>query len=251
MTLDRYTRWQAAPFHLLVSALIAGLVVSTMLLLWYPRPYFIAAGGATLLLLLVGVDVFIGPLLTLIAFDPKKKHLKIDLAVIAALQLAALAYGGWIMFNARPVYLAFAGDRFELVAANEISPTDLDKAAIEYRSLPLTGPQIVGTRLPADLGERRDLGFVASLGGSIGLFPQHYVAYSAVAREVVAKSQTFAALRQKNPDRVADINAYLAASYKPEGALRYLPLQARRDDMSIVVDAGSGEVQGVIAIDPW
>ena len=38
---------------------------------------------------------------------------------------------------------------------------------------------------------------------------------------------------------------------KPENALRYLPLQARRDDMSVVVDAASGEVHGVMAVDPW
>jgi hypothetical protein len=72
-----------------------------------------------------------------------------------------------------------------------------------------------------------------------------------VSRDVVAKSQSLAALRQKNPDRGADIDAYLAASHKPEGALRYLPLQARRDDMSVVVDARSGEVQGVMGVDPW
>ena len=252
MTFDRYTRWQAAPFHLLISAVIAALLFTAMLLLWYPRPYFRAAGGATLLLLLVGVDVFIGPLLTLVVFDPKKKkHLKIDLAVIAALQLTALAYGGWIMFSARPVYVAFAGDRFELVAANEIAQADLDKAGIEYRRLPLTGPQVVGTRLPADAQEREALGLASMLGGSIGLFPQHYIPYATVSRDAVAKALTLATLRQKNPDRVADIDAYVAASSKPERALRYLPLQARRDDMSVVVDAASGEVQGIMAVDPW
>src|SRR4051812_10341267 len=115
MTLSRYTRWQAAPVHLLMSAVIAALVFSTMLLLWYPQPYFTAAGGLTLLLLLVGVDVFIGPMLTVVVFDPQKKRLKLDLIIIVVLQLAALVYGAWVMFSARPVYVAFAGDRFELV----------------------------------------------------------------------------------------------------------------------------------------
>src|SRR3954447_14440724 len=150
MTLTRYTRWQAAPIHLLASAIIAAIVFSTMRLLWYPAPYFSAAGGAILLLLLVAVDVFIGPLLTLIVFDPRKKNLKLDLSIIVALQVAALMYGGYVMFSARPVFVAFAGDRFELVAANEISRSDLDKAALEQRSLPLAGPKLVGTRLPAD-----------------------------------------------------------------------------------------------------
>src|SRR5215218_9788376 len=114
MTLSGYTRWQAAPVHLVISAIIAVLVFATMLLLWYPRPYFTVAGGFTLMLLLIGVDVVIGPLLTLVVFDPRKKSLKFDLAVIVVLQLAALIYGVWIMFSARPVFVAFAGDRFEV-----------------------------------------------------------------------------------------------------------------------------------------
>src|SRR5262249_31768987 len=93
MNFARFTRWQAAPIHLLISAAIATAVVSSMLLLWYPRPFFAAAGGATLLVLLIGVDVVLGPLLTLVVYDPRKKTLALDLAIIAALQLAALAYG--------------------------------------------------------------------------------------------------------------------------------------------------------------
>jgi len=73
MTLDRFTRWQAAQIHLGISAMIAALVVWIMLYLWYPEPYFRVSGGQTLLLLLIGVDVVIGPLLTLIVFDPRKR----------------------------------------------------------------------------------------------------------------------------------------------------------------------------------
>jgi len=58
--LARFTRPQAALFHLGLSALIAAAIVAVMLLAWYPSPYFAAAGGATLLLLLIGVDVVLG-----------------------------------------------------------------------------------------------------------------------------------------------------------------------------------------------
>ena len=121
MNLAGFTRWQAAAIHLGISAAIALAVVGAMRIAWYPAPYFDAAGGAMLLLLLVGVDVVVGPLLTLVVYSPQKKHLHADLAVIAALQLAALAYGVSVMYGARPVYVAFAGDRFELVAANAIA----------------------------------------------------------------------------------------------------------------------------------
>lgn len=251
MTLERYSRWQAAPIHLGISAVIAAAVFSTMLLLWYPRPFFQAAGGQTLLLLLIGVDVVVGPLLTLLVFDPRKKHLLFDLAVIAVLQLAALAYGAWIMFNARPAYVAFAGDRFELVEANAIDPADLAKAAPAWRSLPLTGPQIVGTRLPSDEGEMDTLRRAAVFGGSIGLFPQHYVPYLSQARTVLTRAEPLATLRRKHPEAGAEIDRVVGASGKPETALRYLPLQARHGDMAVVVAAPDGAVQGVAAIDPW
>lgn len=251
MTLERYTRWQAAPIHLGISALIAALVIFAMLLFWYPQPYFAASGGQVLLLLLIGVDVVIGPLLTLIVFDPRKKHLKLDLAVIAALQLAALAYGTSVMFGARPVYVAFAGDRFELVEAGAIEAEQLAAAKPEFRRLSITGPKVVGTRLPLDPDAQFRLGMAATMGVNMGVFPQYYVPYAAVSHAAIERSKPLAQLREWHPDRARAIDAWVAANDKPEASLRFLPLQARHGDMSVVIDAVTGDVQGVLAIDPW
>src|SRR5436190_21384151 len=92
VTLTSINRWKASAIHLAISAAIGISVVVLMLALWYPQHYFAAMGGGTLIMLLIGVDVVIGPLITLIVFDPKKKNLRFDLAVIALLQLAALVY---------------------------------------------------------------------------------------------------------------------------------------------------------------
>jgi len=251
MKLERYTRWQAASLHLGISAVIAAVVFSTMLLLWYPRPYFHAAGGQTLLLLLIGVDVVVGPLLTLVVYDPRKRHLAFDLAVIAALQIGSLVYGASIMFNARPAFVAFAGDRFELVEANAIDPKDLAKAVPEFQSLPLTGPRVVGTRLPAGASDLDTLRSAAMFGGSIGVFPQHYVAYATQARTALARSEPLATLRKKHPEGAADIDVVVNASGRPEAQLRFLPLQARHGDMTVIVDSKDGAVVGVAAVDPW
>ena len=97
IALASLNRWTAAAIHLGISALIAITVVAVMLALWYPQPYFDAMGGTGLLKILVGVDVAIGPLLTLIIFDRRKKSLRFDLSVIAFLQIAALVYGVYIM----------------------------------------------------------------------------------------------------------------------------------------------------------
>jgi hypothetical protein len=78
------TRWKAAGTHLAISLALAALVGALLYLLWFPPPYFIAAGASTLILLLMGVDIGIGPLLTLLVFNPAKPRrlLRLDLSII-------------------------------------------------------------------------------------------------------------------------------------------------------------------------
>ena len=89
MTLHSFNRWSAFAAHFVLSALIAATVVALVMWIWYPAPYFTAMGGDTLLRLLIGVDVALGPFITLIIFDTGKARLKMDLAIIAVLQVAA------------------------------------------------------------------------------------------------------------------------------------------------------------------
>ena len=116
------SRWKAAAIHLSISAAIGLVVGALLLLVWYPPPYFHAAGADQLVLLLVGVDLVLGPLLTLILFRSGKKGLKFDLAMIAVLQTTALVYGLSVVLQSRPVFLVSAVDRFVLVSASEIDP---------------------------------------------------------------------------------------------------------------------------------
>lgn len=106
-------------------------------------PFFEALGGRRLIALIVGVHVVLGPLITLIVFDARKKIklLKFDLAAIVILQLAALAYGVHIAFQARPAYLLFVKDRFEIVTANQLEPEQLAKVTRpEFKTAPFSGP---------------------------------------------------------------------------------------------------------------
>ena len=164
MNITSLNRWQAAAIHLALSALIAATAFGLIVALWYPGAYFDAMGGKDLLIVLVSVDVCIGPLLTLVVFNPAKKELPRDLTIIATLQFVALVYGAWVTFEARPVYTVFAKDHFDVVAANELDGADLAQAAPEYRSLSLTGPRIVGVRMPTDVNERNNVVFAVTDG---------------------------------------------------------------------------------------
>ena len=63
LRLANFSRWQAGGGHLLISVAIGAAVLAAMILVWYPPPFFEATGGLGLVLLMIGVDVTLGPLL--------------------------------------------------------------------------------------------------------------------------------------------------------------------------------------------
>ena len=162
--------------------------------MWYPPPYFTAMGGETLLRLLDRRRRGARPAHHADHLRSGKKRLKFDLAIIAALQVAALAYGSYVMFEARPVYNVFVEDRFETVAANSIDRGSLDKAAAEFRTLPLTGPRSSRAQ-PADRAEARDITMSAVTGGRTSpTCPQFYVPYAQSGRDAAKAATPLASL---------------------------------------------------------
>lgn len=242
MKWEKVTRWKASGLHLLISVAIAAGALALMLLVWYPHPLFKAAGGDDLLLILVGVDVIIGPLITLIIFKPGKPGLKFDLAAIGVLQLAALLYGVSIVFLARPAYLVFVKDRFEVVTAVELQPENLAQATLEqFRSVPVTGPVWVYGEFPQDPQERKRLVELALAGLDLQHFPRYYRPYDAHRADILARAQSVERTRATEPRAGAVIDAWLAASGTPEASVRYVDLRAPRYWVGVLVDAKTAE----------
>lgn len=248
------TRWKAAGLHLLICVLVAASVILLMLAIWYPRPLFEAMGAERLVMILIGVDVVIGPLITLIVFTPgKARHLlKFDLTVIACLQLAALAFGVYVVFEARPVYVVFAKDRFEVTSANEIQPAERAKVTRpEFAALPLGGPVIIGVEMPADPDEQVRITLSGLAGADLKTYPQYYVPYAEQAKLAAAKARPIALLRANHPESRKEITAAVEATGRKEDEVGYLPLRARRMDMVVLVDAKDGKVLAFLPVDPW
>lgn len=238
MTWQKVTRWQASGVHLLISGAIAAGALALMLLVWYPHPLFKAAGGDDLLFLLVGVDVVIGPLITLVIFKPGKKGLKFDLFAIGTLQLAALAYGVSIVYLARPAYIVFVKDRFEVVTAVELQPQNLAEAKVaQFRSIPVDGPAWVYGEFPEDARERAELVKLALTGLDLQHFPRFYRPLEAHAGDILARAQTVERTRRTEPKAAAVVDAWLKESGTPADAVRYVDLRAPRYWVAVLVDA--------------
>lgn len=130
------TRWSASAIHLAISLIIGGGFALLTLLFWYPGPLFQVSGAVGLLMILVPVDIVLGPLLTLLVFKPGKPSLRFDLTVIALLQCSALLYGAWTIAEVRPSYIVLFGKQLTVVRS-------LDLAENRPWQTPLGGPQWV------------------------------------------------------------------------------------------------------------
>ena len=222
-----------------------------MLWIWYPRPFFEALGGVRLIALIVGVDVVLGPLITLIVFDVGKKSLKFDLATIVVLQLAALVYGVHIAFQARPVYMLFVKDRFEIVTANQLEPEELAKARRpEFKTVPFSGPWTAAADLPTDPKELLLLQMLAiSAQADVQLFPKYWVPYYERNLLVLNKGKTLARFALELPRSKPAIERSLAdAGKKPEEVL-LLPLYIKGRILAVIVGADVANVIDVVMLD--
>ncbi len=241
--------------HLAASAAAAIGCAFLVFGLWYPFPYGELAGGRGLFLLIVGVDVVCGPLLTLIVYDRRKPRAELlrDIGIVVLIQLAALVYGVAAAAQARPVFLAFEGNRFRVVCAPDIETENLARAPEALRRPGLGGPRLIGARLArpddADFPESIKL----SLGGVPPAFrPERWVDYDVQRQDVVRAIQPLSTLRRKHPSRQADIDAAVRQAGLAEDRLGFLPLVSkRRDDWVAFVDRESAVPVAYLPLDGW
>jgi len=233
-------RARAAGLHLAISAVVAACAAAVVFGFWYPGIYRLASGGRDLFLLVTGVDVVLGPLLTFAVFNVAKgrTQLRRDLAVIGAIQTAALFYGLHTVYIVRPVAMVFEVDRFRVIAAGNVYLPELPKGPPEYRSLPLLGPWLLGTRAPKAGEEHNDALFMGLEGIDRANRPIFWRPYVESTPDVLARSRPVGVLLMRYPQREQEFRAAMREMKVDETTARFLPLAAR-GDWVVVVDANA------------
>ncbi len=241
------SRFQTFLIHLAISALIALAVIGLVFFIWYPAPLHTAVGVTQIFLILLAVDVVLGPLLTLLVYKVGKKTLVMDLTVIVVLQLGALSYGLWTVAEGRPAWLVFAVDRFELVRVLDIDERKLDQADLAYRQLSLLGPQWVAASNPSDRDERNDLILESVFGGAdLAQRPNFYQPLSAQANAIQQRVLELSKLSEFND--IESVNTLLALHPRADA---WLPLRANNQDMVVLMHKASAEVVTIVDLRPW
>jgi len=249
------TRARAFWTHLAISSAIVGAACAVIFFVWYPYPYFQAAGAWNVLRVLIGVDLVLGPLLTLIVFKPGKWGLKFDLAFIALVQIAALVYGLTIIHRERPYFMVFALDRFYLLSGPDVDAAKLaeGRAAGRVDDKPLRGPVLVRANRPTDTEGLQRLLDETIFGGQpdIERRPEYWQRFADDDGQVVGRSRPLTELHAARPDAAAKIAALAAKLGRTEDQIRFLPLIAKNRDVSVIIDAATGVPIDVVDVDPW
>lgn len=119
-------RLKAFGLHLGSSAAVLTLVLAGLYLGWYRWPGWYLTDVTRVVLVMVCVDVVLGPTLTFIIANQKKsrRELTRDISIIVAVQLCALTYGSLQLWNGRPLYYAFSENILQLVQAYDIDTNE-------------------------------------------------------------------------------------------------------------------------------
>lgn len=246
-------RLGASGIHLGISLCVAVFAAALVFGLWYPYPYGEISGGRELFFLVVAVDVIMGPLITLATFNRAKprRELLIDFTVVGLLQLAALGYGLWTVFAARPVHLVFEYSRMTVVHAIDVDADLLAKAPTSLQKLPVTGPTVIALRPFKNPAEQFDATMAALEGVSLAARSDLWQAYEPARADVLKVAKPVAELRARFSHQAAQIDWAIAATGRPVTDLRYLPLLSRKTAWTVLLDSTTAEPLGYLPLDSF
>lgn len=250
-------RLQAFLVHALLSALLLSAALALVALVWYPAPLFWADGGREVIVLIALVDVIMGPALTFAVYRKGKKSLKFDLGVIAALQLAALAYGSMVMYQQRPVFVAFTMDRFYTVTAEQVE-TMAPKKLKDLTALMPRASNWVYVGMPQDRNALRQLFLGQGEGGEVVLSLRsdlYQPLDEANLRRAMSKAVDIRAMlknearKTRENDRLV-LGSFLAEQRITESDVAFLPFVARYRQMFVAYRKSDAKLIGFLEIKP-
>lgn len=234
---------KAFVMHLAISLILVLATYFLIQLLWYPAPLFKATDAGKLFIMILLVDLVLGPLLTFIVYQKNKKTLVMDLSVIALLQLGALGYGLYSVYDSRPVWIAYVADRFELVRVNDI----INGGEQTYNS-PKLGPEYIYVDLKS-LSESEQLDSIlkeTQYNISPAQRTKFYNKFDLAKPLIIKNSQNINLLNDyNNPIEVKNI------LQKYPQADSFLPLKANAVDMTVLIDSNNGKVIKIVDLRPW
>jgi hypothetical protein len=242
-------RLTAFGLHLLGSATALTLVLGALYLGWYRWPGWYLSGVIHVIVVMVGVDIVLGPLLTLIVANSKKsvRELSRDIGIIVTVQLIALGYGTTALWSGRPLYYAFSADCLEIVQASEIDATATKTQQLELAPHWYSLPRWIWAPLPKDSDEAQKIVAGAIQGGTdVTGLPQYYKSWDQGLKELKLQLKKVDEIRYFSKKQKESLKQRLEASGLSPDAPNGIALMGRGPSLLAVIDPASLEIKAII-----
>ena len=243
-----WPRVTAAALHFTISLTVAAAVAVIIFAQWYPGHYKNLAGGGHLFWIVVVVDVVLGPLLTLVLFNPAKprKELLRDLGLVALIQIGALGYGMHMVWQVRPLFLVHEIDRFKVIARPVLDSVAVSELPIAIKPSWWKGPLTVAIREPRNVQERQKVMFESVQGGrDYAERPEFYIPYEGeAALKSLKRAKPLHVFLQKQPDQQEAARKLALEKGVDLKEWFYLPVIARQDWVAVLDK--QGQIQGFL-----
>lgn len=241
--MDWKNRFYAMGVHTIFSCVLLFIALYLVFKIWYPVPLDKAMGVNEIFWIILSIDLVLGPLLTFVIFNKKKKELRRDLIIIIMLQLTAYLYGLYTVAQGRPVWQVFVVDDIELVRA-----VDIQGENSFYRSSLIRKPGWVAAVYSDDPRVEQQQKQAEMFDGiSLATRPETYQAFETRAEQIKAKVQTidklFAFNTQKNVRQILSM-------YKNTQIIGFLPVKGLKEDMTLLI-GGNGQPVAIVDLKPW
>ena len=234
-------KFLAFAIHFVATAALGACAAALIFLVWFPHPFATMIGGTELFLLVVGCDLALGPLLSLVVYNTRKSRGKLvfDYVVIGILQLCAMLYGVYIVAGTRPVYVAFSMDRFEIVTARDIDDKELAAArSPEYRRLPLTGPKLIN--VVVSKADHNDALFEALAGNEEHQRPKFYQPFASGLEKIRRRARMVPSPASRNRPSSCGSRAKLLTTLMDE---RISNMRSTSDDSSALTRSARSTIR--------
>lgn len=233
--------------HLIISICVAIFTASIIFFYWYPYPLNKAVGVTHIFLMMLGIDMVLGPFFTWLVYKEGKKSLKFDLTVIIVIQVIALAYGVYKIADGRSVWLVYNVDRFELVKNNEIVMENPKQVQAQFKQPSWFKPQFVAVEFAKDKKQKNKEMFAEIMSGiSVAQRPERYVQVQQAKVQMQSRAQSLKSLQDFNQkDEVSKI------LHKYPQANAYLPMKASAVDMTVLIDKDTARIIKIVDLRPW
>lgn len=242
------TRIRATLIHLTISLVVFVPVAWVILFKWFPSFFFTIDGGREGLQILVGVQLVLGPVLTLVLFKPGKPGLKFDLAVVGILQAGCLGAGLYIIHSERPLFFVYYEEQFHTVNADTFTEYGLLVPA--YRDYARKSPAWVYVALPDNPIEEADIRRILYQDDvPLWVYSPLYRPLTGHVDDIIARGTSERVIRQK--DSRGELDRWLTQKSGAFSDYAFFPVHSRYQNVYLGIRKSDQAFVDILDVAPF